>query len=110
MDAVCCRCMNLRPSNFEPGAMPPWLLLPLPLLGGPLGDVRIDRAAGGRPATVSFAIEVDGRSYEVSFAGCAQAAATADEVCRKFRLASRECGGVRAEFSALCALAQGEVT
>ena len=61
-------------------------------------------------ATVSFAIEVDGRSYEVSFAGCAQAAATADEVCRKFRLASRECGGVRAEFSALCALAQGEVT
>ena len=73
--------------------------------GGPLGDVRIDRAADGRPATVSFAIEVDGRSYEVSFAGCAQAAATADEVCRKFRLASRECGGVRAEFSALCALA-----
>ena len=74
-------------------------------------NFNIARARGGAPGappTVSFPIEVDGRKYTVSFAGCAQAAATADEVCRKFGLARRECGGVRAEFAVLCAHAANE--
>jgi hypothetical protein len=62
---------------------------------------------GGGEARVTFAIEVDGLMFDVSFAGCAQASSTADEVCARFGLPERECGGVRAEFEALCSYAGG---
>ena len=65
-------------------------------------SVRVARAAApGAPPEISFVMEVNGVSFDVTFAGADQATGTAAEVCRRFGLLARDCEAVHEQFRAL---------
>ena len=65
-------------------------------------------AAPGAPPELAFVMEVNGRSFDVTFAGAAQASGTAAEVCRRFGLLARDCEAVHEQFRALAETHSGD--